>query len=33
MMPTTNKALCWSLEDAGAFQALRVCACGVDSSL
>lgn len=33
MMPTTNKALCRSLEDAGALQALRVCAHGVDARL
>lgn len=33
MMPTTNEALCWSLEDAGALQALGVCARGVDACL
>lgn len=33
MMLTTNEALCRSMEDAGALQALWVCARGLDASL
>lgn len=33
MMPTTNEALCRSLEDAGALQALGVCTHGMDARL